>query len=214
MVNFFSGTNPPPHHEDNNDTSPPTASTASNKPSNAPPSAAAAGAGPRKAAVAADEIGPLAPPVATLLEESRQENEALLRDWDRDSEGQIGNASQGVDSRGARAQGAGSTTRDSDVGQGAARGAKALANDVNAIMDMDAAAREKGAVDGDGVEGEDVTKDGDDLGKHRVWFWQDQLPHNDQYVLRWESDWLMKLGKSVEVIYGLTQGFYNEVTRF
>lgn len=28
---------------------------------------------------------------------------------------------------------------------------------------------------------------------------QDALPHTDQYILRWESDWLVTLGKSVEV---------------
>lgn len=37
-----------------------------------------------------------------------------------------------------------------------------------------------------------------------VWPTQDKLPHTDQYVLRWESDWLVTLGKSVEVSNVLT----------
>lgn len=48
-------------------------------------------------------------------------------------------------------------------------------------------------------EEEEDKKEKEDSMKHRVWFWQDKLPHTDQYVLRWETNWLVTLGKSVEV---------------
>lgn len=36
---------------------------------------------------------------------------------------------------------------------------------------------------------------------------QDKLPHTDQYVLRWESDWLVALGKSVQVSKAICSQF-------
>eukprot|EP00904_Undaria_pinnatifida_P012334 jgi/Undpi1/8230/HiC_scaffold_25.g10700.m1 len=65
------------------------------------------------------------------------------------------------------------------------------------------------------VAAEGEGKKDKDAFKHRVWFWQDALPHTDQYILRWESDWLITLGKSVEsMIKSLSQSAMQETLKY
>lgn len=55
-------------------------------------------------------------------------------------------------------------------------------------------------VEEDDYDGGDYIRDEEEaVDEHRVWFWQDKLQHTDQYVLRWETDLLVELGKSVQV---------------
>ncbi|CAM9509222.1 unnamed protein product, partial [Laminaria digitata] len=69
--------------------------------------------------------------------------------------------------------------------------------------------------EGGDVAAEDEGKKDKDPSKHRVWFWQDALPHTDQYILRWESDWLVELGKSVEsMIKSISQSAMQETLKY
>lgn len=88
-----------------------------------------------------------------------------------------------------------------DYGSDGARGSRVDEDGVGIVLD---------GVDNMGIEieveddydDEDYTRDEEEtVDEHRVWFWQDKQQHTDQYVLRWETDLLVELGKSVQVIH-------------
>eukprot|EP00903_Cladosiphon_okamuranus_P012128 g11379.t1 len=170
----------------------------------------------RPEAVASAAAVPVAVPVATPaaadgvaaattaaagVDEGLGEDDALLRDWDRGADEQVEALRQGMErlpvlsAAGLEGQGQG--------------GAGAAGNSVSDEIEL--------FVEADGIaeDGEGPTKEDKDLLKHRVWFWQDKLPHTDQFVLRWESDWLVTLGKSVQtIIKSLSQSAVQETLKY
>ncbi|CAM9239149.1 unnamed protein product [Pylaiella littoralis] len=132
------------------------------------------------------------------------EGSGLLRDWDRGGDGQVEGLRQGVNGLSLPPV-AGAAARAS--GGGPAAAAAGPSDDIELLVEAD------GMTDQGEEGGQDSKKE--DLLKHRVWFWQDKLPHTDQYVLRWESDWLVTLGKSVEtIIRSLSQSAMQETLKY
>ncbi|CAB1101295.1 unnamed protein product [Ectocarpus sp. CCAP 1310/34] len=152
---------------------------------------AAAAVAPTAAAAAGAPPHPTAEPRDSGgnsgLDTGSGDSDGLLRDWDRGPDGQVEALRGGV----------GSMSLAAEVGAAAAA-SKEVEEESDEIQ----------------IFG-DHEKEDKDLLKHRVWFWQDKLPHTDQYVLRWESDWLVTLGKSVEtIIKSLSQSAMQETLKY